>query len=52
MAYKVNYIDVTAESRKAARDPTLVAEDGLHFSGKEYGNWARLMEPVMKGMLH
>jgi lysophospholipase L1-like esterase len=51
MAYKVNYIDVTAESRKAAGDPTLVAGDGLHFSGKEYGNWARLMEPVMKGML-
>ncbi|HEV3323954.1 MAG TPA: GDSL-type esterase/lipase family protein, partial [Puia sp.] len=51
MAYKVNYIDVTAESRKAAGDPTLVAADGLHFSGKEYSNWARLMEPVMKGML-
>jgi lysophospholipase L1-like esterase len=51
MSYKVNYIDVTAESRKAAGDPTLVAADGLHFSGREYGNWARLMEPVMKGIL-
>ncbi len=52
MAYKVNYIDVTAESRKAVSDPTLVAADGLHFSGKEYSQWARLMEPVLKGMLH
>jgi lysophospholipase L1-like esterase len=51
LAYKVNYIDVTAESRKAAGDPTLIAGDGLHFSGKEYGNWARLMEPVLKGII-
>jgi lysophospholipase L1-like esterase len=50
-AYKVNYVDVTAESRKAAADPSLIAADGLHFSGKEYGVWARLMEPVMKGMM-
>jgi lysophospholipase L1-like esterase len=50
-AYKVNYVDVTGESRKAAADPSLIAADGLHFSGKEYGVWARLMEPVMKGMM-
>jgi lysophospholipase L1-like esterase len=48
LAYKVNYIDVTAESRKAARDPTLIAGDGLHFSAKEYSYWARMMEPVLK----
>jgi lysophospholipase L1-like esterase len=47
MNYKVNYVDVTAESRKAAYDPSLLADDGLHFSGKEYGIWARLMEPVI-----
>jgi lysophospholipase L1-like esterase len=51
VAYKVNYLDVTTESRKAAADPSLIAEDGLHFSAKEYGVWARLMEPVLKGML-
>ena len=51
MAYKVNYLDVTAESRKAAADPSLIAGDGLHFSAKEYGIWARLMEPVLKDML-
>jgi lysophospholipase L1-like esterase len=50
-AYKVNYVDVTGESRKAAADPSLIAADGLHFSGKEYGVWARMMEPVMKGVM-
>jgi lysophospholipase L1-like esterase len=49
--YKVNYVDVTVESRKAAVDTSLIAADGLHFSGKEYEVWARLMEPVFKGML-
>jgi lysophospholipase L1-like esterase len=51
MNYKVNYLDVTTESRKAANDPSLVADDGLHFSGKEYGIWARMMESVMRGIL-
>jgi lysophospholipase L1-like esterase len=46
--YQVSYVDVTAESRKAAADPSLIAADGLHFSGKEYGAWARLMEPVLR----
>ncbi|MBS1663910.1 MAG: SGNH/GDSL hydrolase family protein [Bacteroidetes bacterium] len=49
--YAVNWLDVTAESRKAANDPTLLARDGLHFSGKEYETWARLMEPVLKNMV-
>jgi len=51
MTYKVNWLDVTTESRKAATDPTLVAADGLHFSGKEYEIWARLMVPVIAGMV-
>lgn len=48
--YKVHYIDVTTESRKAASDASLIAADGLHFSGKEYGCWARLMEPWLREM--
>jgi lysophospholipase L1-like esterase len=32
-------------------DTSFIAADGLHFSGKEYGRWARLMEPWLKGML-
>ncbi len=50
-AYRVNYLDVTAESRKAAADRSLIAGDGLHFSGKEYGIWAHLMLPALKEMM-
>lgn len=49
--YHVNYLDVTTESRKAAVDRSLIASDGLHFSGKEYGIWADLMMPVLKKMM-
>jgi lysophospholipase L1-like esterase len=49
--YGVNYVDVTSESRKAAADASLIAADGLHFSGEEYYAWARLMEPVLKEIL-
>jgi len=44
-AYKVRYLDVTTASRKALADPSLIAADGLHFSGKEYALWAKMMEP-------
>ena len=48
---EVHYLDITADSRKAAEDPSLIAQDGLHFSGKEYAIWAARMEPVMKKIL-
>jgi lysophospholipase L1-like esterase len=37
--YKVNYIEVTAGTREATNDPTLLAADGLHPSVKEYKRW-------------
>jgi len=46
----VSYVDVTTESRKAAADRTLIAADGLHFSGKEYSIWAQLMAPLYRTM--
>jgi lysophospholipase L1-like esterase len=36
---KVNYIDITGISKLAANDLTLLADDGLHPSGKMYGMW-------------
>jgi lysophospholipase L1-like esterase len=45
--YKAGYLDITAESRKAATDPELIAADGLHFSGKEYAIWARMLTPLL-----
>lgn len=38
--HKVHYIDITEGSRDARIEKELVAEDGLHPSGKEYGKWA------------
>jgi lysophospholipase L1-like esterase len=39
------YVDVTGVSRQAATDATLVAEDGLHPSGKMYQAWVELVLP-------
>ncbi len=38
--YHVHYINITAWTRESAADRTLVADDGLHPSGKEYKRWA------------
>lgn len=37
------YVDITPFSRTAANDPSLVAGDGLHPSGKMYSEWTRLI---------
>ena len=47
----VNYIDVTPTSRTAANEPTLIAPDGLHFSGKMYAEWVKLLEPAIEARL-
>jgi len=41
-----HYIDITPISREALNDPTLIALDGLHPSGKMYTEWAKLAYPV------
>lgn len=46
--YKVNYLYITDESRRAAGDLSLVAADGLHFSGKEYTVWSQKLALQMK----
>jgi lysophospholipase L1-like esterase len=38
--YKVNYIEITLDTREASKDASLVADDKLHPSKKEYGRWA------------
>jgi lysophospholipase L1-like esterase len=38
--FHVTYIEITAGSREALHDPSLVAEDKLHPSAKEYAKWA------------
>lgn len=41
--YKITYIDITEISRKGLEDPILVAEDGLHPSGRMYSLWVELI---------
>lgn len=41
----VHYVDVAPISRQAANDPSLIAADGLHPSGKMYAEWAKLALP-------
>lgn len=42
----IAYVDVTPVSREAVNDPALIANDGLHPSGKMYAEWAKLALPV------
>ncbi len=51
LARSVNYIDITGSTRMAATDPSLVAGDGLHPSGKEYSKWAALLAATIKAAL-
>jgi len=46
-----SYTDITPSTREAATDPTLLAWDGLHPSGKEYNKWALKLFPVMRLIL-
>lgn len=48
----VAYVDITPISRNAEQDSTLLAEDGLHPSGKMYSQWIEealpLVLPILK----
>lgn len=46
-----HYIDITPISREAVTDPSLIAEDGLHPSGKMYAEWAELALPIVLEIL-
>jgi lysophospholipase L1-like esterase len=46
------FVDITPESRRDA-DPTFLAADGLHPSGKMYTEWARLaLAPALAAATH
>jgi lysophospholipase L1-like esterase len=47
----VNYLDITPISRWAAKDPGLIAADGLHPSAKMYRLWINLLEPLVASKL-
>jgi lysophospholipase L1-like esterase len=43
----IAYVDITPISREGIREPLLVAVDGLHPSGKQYGRWVSAMMPTV-----
>ncbi len=45
------FVDVTPLSRTGLNDATMFAPDGLHFSGKMYGLWAKEALPQVKKLL-
>jgi len=47
----VNYLYITDISRMAATDPTLIATDGLHPSGKMYQLWVNQLSPMVAAQL-
>ena len=44
----VAYAQITPISRQGLNDPNLVAGDGLHPSGKQYGQWVGVIKPIAK----
>jgi lysophospholipase L1-like esterase len=40
------YVDITADSRAVADDPSMFVDDRLHPSALQYARWARRIEPV------
>ena len=51
-AAAARYVDITPFSRTAPTDPTLIAGDGLHPSGKMYAGWVQLALPAALSALN
>jgi acyl-CoA thioesterase-1 len=47
----IDYVDIFDLSLRAAADRSLVAPDGLHPSGKQYGLWVDRLVPVVERLL-
>jgi len=47
----VAFIDITADSRRQALDVAMLADDGLHPSGRMYAHWAGLALPAARAAL-
>jgi lysophospholipase L1-like esterase len=49
---KANYVYITSISRAAKDDPSLIATDGLHPSGKMYSFWVEAIFPFANNILN
>jgi lysophospholipase L1-like esterase len=51
LSHKISYTDITPFTREAKNNPSLIAMDGLHPSGKEYAKWAALLAPEIEKVI-
>ena len=51
LSYNINYVYITDLTRAAKTDASLIANDGLHPSAKEYAKWAALLTPQIEKAL-
>ncbi len=49
--YGIPFVNITPISENAKEDPTLIADDQLHPSGKMYSLWVQEMLPVVLSLL-
>jgi lysophospholipase L1-like esterase len=49
--YKVQYVDITSGSKSVKNDPSLIAQDGLHPSEKQYAVWAKKIVELIASQL-
>ncbi|HAK11966.1 MAG TPA: lysophospholipase [Chitinophagaceae bacterium] len=47
----VHYVEITKGSRHAKEDNSLLAADGLHYSGKEHAKWAEQVAFIFQKMI-
>lgn len=47
----VAFVDISGVADRADGEPALVARDGLHPSGVQYGRWVDLIASVVEGLL-
>lgn len=50
MEHKVRYVEITKSTRAVADDSSLLASDGLHYSAKEYANWAGEVAAIIQSI--
>jgi lysophospholipase L1-like esterase len=49
--YKVQYVDITSTLKENKDDASLIAQDGLHPSEKEYAKWAEKIVELIASQL-
>lgn len=48
LQHNISYTDITVLSREVTTNPSLLANDGLHYSAEEHYRWAeRLMQSIL-----